>query len=91
MTAPPRPTLCLPGTDLPGMACVAFDGKPGTLAAARHWTAEYLDQAAVTEAGSAVDAMLVVGELMANAVRHAPGPCWLYLAAVPEGLHGIFD
>ncbi|MER5968484.1 ATP-binding protein [Streptomyces sp. NPDC002055] len=70
----------------PPLSCAsaAYDGRPGTIAAARDFAAGFL---AETQAagGAAVTAQtvgvvrLVVSELVTNALKHAPGPCWLDL------------
>ncbi|MFF4652253.1 ATP-binding protein [Streptomyces sp. NPDC001380] len=61
-----------------------FDGAPGTALAARAFAADFLARAAAatgrTFADRTRDALqLVVGELVANVVRYAPGPCLLDL------------
>ena len=86
MSAPPRQALCEPGCELSGQEWTAFAGGAGTVAGARSWTAGFLGRLPDTDQVAAGDIVLVVCELVTNAVRHAPGPCWLYLAAVPEGM-----
>jgi anti-sigma regulatory factor (Ser/Thr protein kinase) len=63
---------------------VAYDGHASMIAAARDFAAGFLDRA--RELGvMAVDGRrreelrLVVSELVTNAARYAPGPCWLTL------------
>ncbi|MFJ3439090.1 ATP-binding protein [Streptomyces cyaneofuscatus] len=63
-------------------AAVSYDGSL-VIGEARDFAGEFLDRAAVR--GVPVtgikrqDALLVVSELVTNAVRHAPGPCTLAL------------
>jgi len=64
----------------PSQATFHLDGAPGSTTAARHHTEDFLARlhpplVQVT----AQDAVLAVSELVANAVRHAPGPCALDL------------
>ncbi|GJF30391.1 ATP-binding protein [Kitasatospora sp. NE20-6] len=65
----------------------AFDGGPGTCVHARESAATYLGALAArvpAREGKAVDRiLLVVSELVTNAVRHAPGPVILTLGAEP--------
>jgi anti-sigma regulatory factor (Ser/Thr protein kinase) len=64
-------------------AAVWYAGRSSVIGEARDFTAAFLDRAVVR--GVAVadvkhgDALLVVSELVTNAVRHAPGPCTLAL------------
>ncbi|MEU3464304.1 ATP-binding protein [Streptomyces sp. NPDC006733] len=64
-------------------AVASYDGKSPVIGEARQFTAAFLDRALAR--GVAVgavrrgDALLVVSELVTNAVRHAPGPCTLAL------------
>ena len=53
-------------------------GDPGSVAAARHHTREFLQRTAAPPQ-FLTDALLAVSELVANAVVHAPGPCTLLL------------
>lgn len=68
-------------------AAVSFDGRSPVIGAARRFARTFLDRALT--GGAAItgerqgDVLLVVSELVTNAVRHAPGPCTLALA-----LHG---
>jgi anti-sigma regulatory factor (Ser/Thr protein kinase) len=64
-----------------------LDGERGTVHAARDHTREFLDELnpPVTPT-TTVDILMLVSELVTNAVRHAPGPCSLYLVyAIPDG------
>jgi anti-sigma regulatory factor (Ser/Thr protein kinase) len=68
----------------------AFDGGPGTCVHARESAATFL--AALTthnpapDDGAADKVLLVVSELVTNAVRHAPGPVVLTLSTSPAGV-----
>jgi anti-sigma regulatory factor (Ser/Thr protein kinase) len=57
-----------------------FDGRNGTVTAAREYAQQFLERC-VPPLTAAVkgDALLLVSELVSNAVRHAPGPCTLAL------------
>ena len=57
-----------------------LDGSGGSISAARGCARDYLDQCdpPVSQAVAA-DALVVVSELVTNALNHAPGPCCLYL------------
>ncbi|QMU71806.1 ATP-binding protein [Streptacidiphilus sp. P02-A3a] len=64
----------------PSHATHCLDGRAGSTSAARGLTTAFLrgpptDVPRVLEA----DALLLVSELVSNAVRHAPGPCVLEL------------
>ncbi len=65
----------------------AFDGGPGTCVHARESTAVFLNTLTAhtpARSDSAADTvLLVVSELVTNAVRHAPGPLVLILHAEP--------
>jgi len=65
----------------------SFDGMPGTTALARHAAAAFAGSVARATGGSGGTAadtlLLVVSELVANACRHAPGPCSLLLRWQP--------
>ena len=82
-------------TDTPdGPWSVAFDGGPGTPSQARESTAAFLAAVAghlpPRDSGRPEQVLLVVSELVTNAVRHAPGPVVLALALVPgDGSIGI--
>lgn len=66
---------------------VDFDGAPGCIAEAREVADSFLRHhsppARRTFHG---DVLLVVSELVTNAVRHAPGPFVLELGLVPGGI-----
>lgn len=68
----------------------AFDGGPGTPLHARESAAAFLtaiaDQAPPADATRFDKALLVVSELVTNAVRHAPGPVVLTLDAEDGGI-----
>lgn len=66
---------------------VDFDGAPGCIAAAREAAVAFLRHHSPT-AGRTFhdDVLLVVSELVTNAVRHAPGPFVLELGPVPGGI-----
>ncbi|MEV8566164.1 ATP-binding protein [Streptomyces sp. NPDC051322] len=71
-------------------AGAAFDGQPETIAAARHFAADFLAEAhfvsGVPASSRAIGVVqLVVSELVTNACKYAPGPCVLDLE-----LHGRF-
>ena len=62
----------------------SLDGRRGTVAEARDRTRGFLVDGRTTPPpladGTVEDALLLVSELVSNAVRHAPGPCTLELA-----------
>lgn len=59
----------------PKQVCMNFDGASGCIAAARDATSAFLgDQALPAHPTFHDDVLLVVSELVTNAVRHAPGP-----------------
>ncbi|SHM86222.1 ATP-binding protein [Actinacidiphila paucisporea] len=64
-------------------AAVSYDGQSSVIGQARDFTGVFLDRAAArgvtVGAVQRGDALLVVSELVTNAVRHAPGPCTLTL------------
>ena len=61
-------------------ASFRLDGSGGSVSAARGRVRAYLDQCvAPVSRDAAEDALVVVSELVTNAVSHAPGPCCLYL------------
>lgn len=50
------------------------------MSTARGCARAYLDQCApLLSAATAMDALVLVSEMVSNAVQHAPGPCCLYL------------
>jgi anti-sigma regulatory factor (Ser/Thr protein kinase) len=57
-----------------------LDCEPGTLALAREHTRRFLQGMTGTSTGAVQDALVLVSELVSNAMRHAPGPCTLELA-----------
>ncbi|PJE99627.1 ATP-binding protein [Streptomyces carminius] len=67
-----------------------FDGHSGTIAQARDAADAFLTTLSEdTPPGrerSRDDVLLVVSELVTNAVRHAPGPLTLCLAPAPDGV-----
>lgn len=64
-----------------------FDGRSGTVTAARECAQEFFERCVPPLAPAARDdALLLVSELVSNAVRHAPGPCTLALADDRRGL-----
>ncbi|QMU70556.1 ATP-binding protein [Streptacidiphilus sp. P02-A3a] len=57
-----------------------LSGGPGTVAAARGHAQEFFARCLPALTPAAMDdALLLVSELVTNAVRHAPGPCALLL------------
>lgn len=68
-----------------------YGGGPGTAGAARQNVGQFLDRLeAVQPPGDPEmrdDVLLVVSELVSNAVRFAPGPVTLWLRSTGEGLH----
>ncbi|MHA6757240.1 ATP-binding protein [Streptacidiphilus sp. PAMC 29251] len=64
----------------PAQATFELDGNHGSITTARHHTEAFLQQLHPPLLPVVVqDAVLVVSELVTNAVRHAPGPCALDL------------
>ncbi|WP_251054475.1 ATP-binding protein [Streptomyces sp. ISL-66] len=62
-----------------------FDGASGCIAAARDAAAAFLDdQAPAAHPTFHDDVLLVVSELVTNAVRHAPGPLIFGLALLRD-------
>ena len=73
----------------PIRAGVSYDGRPGTIAAARDFVAGFLRQAQAEHAVPitallAEDVRLVVSELVTNAAKYAPGPCLLDLEILDD-------
>lgn len=67
--------------------CADFDGAPGCIAAAREAAVAFLrHHAPPAHRTFHDDVLLVVSELVTNAVRHAPGPFVLELGLVPGGI-----
>ncbi|MFF8957325.1 ATP-binding protein [Streptomyces sp. NPDC014894] len=70
--------------DAASRAAVCYDGTPGSIAAARLFTAEFLERVAAepsarVSAEAVGTAQLIVSELVTNACKYAPGPCLLDL------------
>ncbi len=66
---------------------VNFDGAPGSIAEARAAAEAFLRHHSAPAHGTFPgDVLLVVSELVTNAVRHAPGPFTLGLGLVPGGI-----
>ncbi|MBY8877317.1 ATP-binding protein [Actinacidiphila acidipaludis] len=67
-------------------AAAAFSGDPAACSRARDFTAAFLRRAARADdrvqLSRCGDVVLVVTELLTNAMRHAPGPCALTLELV---------
>lgn len=62
-------------------ASYPLSGRSGTAPRARDHARGFLRSRTPPLAASVVDdALIVAGELISNAVRHAPGPCVLHLA-----------
>ncbi|MEV6795226.1 ATP-binding protein [Streptomyces sp. NPDC051320] len=71
----------------PPEVCVDFDGAPGCIAEAREAAGAFLRHHAPHVCHTFhVDVLLVVSELVTNAVRHAPGPLILELGLLPGGI-----
>lgn len=62
---------------------VDLDGSPGSVRAARLAAEHFL---AAPPRSARADVPLVVAELVANACRHAPGPCRLTLRRTADGV-----
>lgn len=61
-------------------AALALDGSSQCVLTARSFARAHLEQCAPDLAAATVhDALMLVSEMVTNAVRHAPGPCALYL------------
>jgi anti-sigma regulatory factor (Ser/Thr protein kinase) len=66
---------------------VATDRPAGSLAAARDSARSFLEGLVPALASGPADTVvLVVSELVTNALRHGGGPCALSLAARPDGI-----
>ncbi|MFD3538484.1 ATP-binding protein [Streptomyces sp. NPDC058662] len=74
----------------PVQVCVDFSGAPGCIAAARDAADDFLRHHVPTAPQARHtfhdDVLLVVSELVTNAVRHAPGPAVLELGLLPRGV-----
>ncbi|MBC3841324.1 ATP-binding protein [Streptacidiphilus sp. 4-A2] len=58
-----------------------FDGRGGTVTAAREYAQDFFEQCVPPLTRACLnEVLLLVSELVTNAVRHAPGPCTLVLA-----------
>ncbi|MHA6763999.1 ATP-binding protein [Streptacidiphilus sp. PAMC 29251] len=69
----------------PRSASCDLDGLHGSVAAARDFATTFFTAPDEPLAEPVLrDAILVVSELVSNAVRHAPGPCTLRLTQDPE-------
>lgn len=71
----------------PEALVVELDGTAGSVRGARSATQRFLADAARRPPigpDTARDVLMVVGELVANACRHAPGPCRLSVAVAAE-------
>jgi anti-sigma regulatory factor (Ser/Thr protein kinase) len=68
-------------TSLPAhFAAYRLDGSGGSVSVARGCARAYLELCSpAVPRDTAADALLLVSELVTNAVSHAPGPCCLYL------------
>jgi anti-sigma regulatory factor (Ser/Thr protein kinase) len=61
-------------------AAFQLDGSRRCVSTARGCTRAYLDECApLLPAAATADALVLVSELVTNAIVHAPGPCCLYL------------
>lgn len=58
-----------------------LDGRNGTLALAREHTRGFLLSLPEVSPATTQDALILVSELVSNAMRHAPGPCTLQLTS----------
>lgn len=72
-------------------AGAAYDGRPGTIGAARDFATAFLrriaaDSGVVVPDMAAEDVRLVVSELVTNAAKYAPGPCLLDLELLDDAL-----
>lgn len=89
LTGGPAMELLSEGLGVPHLRA-DFDGRSGTIARARDAADTFLTSLAGSTPPSGErshdDVLLVVSELVTNAVRHAPGPLTLCLAFTPSGL-----
>jgi len=58
----------------------------GALARARAYTRQFLQEGSDLSAAALQDVLVVVSELVSNAIRHAPGPCTLALTDCSDRL-----
>ncbi|WP_436789517.1 ATP-binding protein, partial [Yinghuangia sp. YIM S10712] len=73
----------------PATLVVELDGSAGSVRGARREARRFLTDAALQPPlGPDIcrDVLMVVGELVANACRHAPGPCRLSVAVEPDSV-----
>ncbi|MER7828383.1 ATP-binding protein [Streptomyces sp. NPDC096097] len=71
----------------PAEVHVDFDGTPGCIAQAREAAAAFLHRHTPPARHTFHDdVLLVVSELVTNAVRHAPGPLILEIGLLPGGI-----
>ena len=71
-------------------AAWALNGTTGVVSAARGYTCGFLAGMDLSP-DAEDDVLLVVSELVSNAVRHAPGPCTLRLAESADALTVTVD
>lgn len=72
------------------LAGASYDGRPGTIGAARDFAVAFLHRAQAARGGEASqglvdDVRLIVSELVSNAAKFAPGPCLLDLEVLDGG------
>ena len=68
-------------------AAFLLDGSRGCVSTARGCVRAYLDECApLRPDATRADALMLVSELVTNAVVHAPGPCCLYLVEAESEL-----
>jgi anti-sigma regulatory factor (Ser/Thr protein kinase) len=79
--------LATPHDARPPEVCVDFDGVASCIAEAREAAVAFL-RLHVPHARTTFrdDVLLVISELVTNAVRHAPGPLTLKLGLLPGGI-----
>ncbi|MGW6739868.1 ATP-binding protein [Streptomyces sp. NPDC055025] len=82
-----EPPPATPHGARPPEVCVDFDGMAGCIAEARDAGAAFLrHHVPYARATFRDDVLLVISELVTNAVRHAPGPLTLKLDLLPGGI-----
>lgn len=66
-----------------------LDGTPGSVRSARRAARRFLtaEESCGLANTAVLDVLMVVGELVANACRHAPGPCRLTVVVCPDAVH----